>query len=470
MNIISGLKPENVFKYLAQICEIPHGSGNTKMISDYCVDFAKLYGLYCKQDAYNNIIIKKPASPGYENHPGVILQGHLDMVCEKADGCDIDFEKEGLRLRTDGRYIFADGTTLGGDDGIAVAMILSVLADKSISHPALTAVFTVDEETGMTGAASIDLTDINSSTLLNIDSEEEGILTVSCAGGAKCAISIPIKYEKCLNRAFEIKIYGLPGGHSGTEINKGRLNADKLTADLLAFVKQTQDFRLCGISGGLKDNAIPRECTAIIEADCDCNTLDLICKKFLQSYSDVKISICKTVCDKRFDALSTENILGFLTGVPNGVVKMSESLPDLVQTSLNLGILSCKGNTLYTVISVRSSVNREKAELVNALSEITKKFGGEISIAGEYPAWEFREKSRLRDCMKKVYKKMFGSYPKVEAIHAGLECGIFCGKINDLDAVSFGPDILDIHTPKERLDIKSTERMYNYLLEVLKEL
>ncbi len=473
--ILQNIKPENVFRYFREICAVPHGSGNTKKISDYCVSNAGRLGLWCRQDEFDNVIIKKPASAGYEQKDAVILQGHLDMVCEKEADCDIDFENEGLRLLTDGDYIFADGTTLGGDDGIAVAMILALLEDSTAVHPTLYAVFTSDEETGMTGAANIDLSDIRADMLINIDSEEEGVLTVSCAGGAKCHINLPLESQLCSGSVFEMKVHGLSGGHSGVEIDKGIPNADIVAVELLKFMQRRFDFSLCDIAGGLKDNAIPRECTVVIESNIDYSEVISVCADFISEFSPSMtqaplISVNKGVSEHSFNRESTDRIIEFLSTVPNGVVKMSDSIPGLVQTSLNLGILYCKSNELYSTIAVRSSDNIEKEALISELENISKNYGGKMSIDGRYPAWEYRENSRLRECMVSVFEQMFMKEPVVGAVHAGLECGLLSEKINNLDAVSFGPDILDIHTPKERLDIKSTERMYNYLKEVLKEL
>ena len=466
---------KQVFDHFINICSIPHGSGNTKQISDFCVNFAKLHGLEYSRDSYDNVIIKKPASCGYEDHPGVILQGHLDMVCEKTDKCDIDFDTEGLRLDCDDKYLFAQGTTLGADDGIAVAMILSVLSDKTAVHPPLTAVFTTDEEVGMTGAANIDFSGVNAKTLINIDSEEEGILTVSCAGGAKCEMSIDVKYTACKYNIFSISVSGLAGGHSGMEINSGRINADILTAGLLKFLNEKSVLRICSISGGLKDNAIPRQCLAVVDIDIDKEKLVELCKSYfsasdLKTEKNLKFEVEKANDKNCFDDESTSRVIGFLNSIPNGMIKMSDNIPDLVQTSLNLGKLWYEGNKLYTTLSIRSSVDREKQQLISEVGKTAEKFDADIKVFGQYPAWEYRKISRLSDVMQKVYKKMFSVKPQVKAIHAGLECGLFCGKIDDLDAVSFGPDILDIHTPDERLDLKSADRMYDYLINVLREL
>lgn len=472
---LQNIKPENVFRFFREICAIPHGSGNTKKISDYCAANAARLGLWFCQDEFKNVIIKKPASVGYEKHAPVILQGHLDMVCEKEADCAIDFENEGIRLLTDGDYIFADGTTLGGDDGIAVAMIMALLEDSTAVHPTVYAIFTSDEETGMTGAANIDLSDIQADILINIDSEEEGVLTVSCAGGAKCHLTIPFESELCHGNVFEIKVHGLSGGHSGVEIDKGIPNADIVAAGLLKALKQHCDFKLCNISGGLKDNAIPRECTVTVVTDMNHEEVISVCADYISELSlSLKqlplISVSKCIYESSFNSESTNRIIEFLSDLPNGIIKMSDSIPGLVQTSLNLGILYCKSNLLYCTISVRSSDNNEKEALINNLKDIAHNYGGEMSVDGQYPAWEYRENSRLRECMVSVFERMFMEKPIIGAIHAGLECGLLSGKIKNLDAVSFGPDILDIHTPNERLDIKSTERMYNYLTEVLKEL
>lgn len=475
MRTLEGLKPENVFRFFEDICAIPHGSGNTFAISQYCVDFAVSRGLDVIRDSLNNVIIKKPASSGYENHESVIIQGHLDMVCEKLPNIDIDFEKDGLTLNVKDGYVCAEGTTLGGDDGIAIAMALAVLDDDSLCHPPVVAVFTVDEETGMYGAQGIDLSGIDAKLLLNIDSEEESVLTVSCAGGLRVNANIPLTSIPSSDNCFKILLSGLTGGHSGVEIHCGRLNANKTMAQLLNEMSSEYEIFIHSLKGGTKDNAITRECEVIICCKADYQEISSFCNDFLKTLplendktAEFKIDNYKVdyVCDKD----STLRIIGFLNDVPNGVVKMSDEIEGLVQTSLNLGVLNVNTKILSANFSLRSSVNSEKYELAENLRAIAQKYCGGTLIDSEYPAWEYKKKSRLREAMIDVHKRVYGKEPIVMAIHAGLECGMFADKIEGLDAVSFGPDILDIHTPSERLDIDSVDRTYNYLIEVLKQL
>ena len=435
MRVLEGLQPAAALGFFETLCAIPHGSRDTKAISDYCVRFAQERGLSWQQDASNNVIIRKPASPGYEDHPTVILQGHLDMVCEKNADCDIDFSKDGLRLRHDDTYIFADGTTLGGDDGIAVAYALAVLDSSELKHPPLEAVFTVDEEIGMLGAAALDMSGLQGRVLLNIDSEDEGILTVSCAGGATSCLTVPVKRVPAQGKAWRVGVRGLTGGHSGVEINKGRANANKVLAAALQGLPVT----LCSIAGGSKDNAIPRASEAVVVSEAD-----------------------------DFAALFAANAAK--AALPNGVQAMSSDIPGLVQTSLNLGILTTDADAVRLTFSVRSSVNREKFGLIAQLKALAARFGGSYSESGEYPAWEYQKDSRLREVMVEVFEAQYGRKPVVEAIHAGLECGIFSDRLPGLDAVSFGPQMHDIHTSREKLDIASTARTWEYLVAVLERL
>lgn len=471
MRVLEGLKPERVFYYFEDICSIPHGSGNTKKISDYCVSFAKQNNLEYVQDKFNNVIIKKQASDGYENHPPVIIQGHLDMVCEKEEGIDFDFEKDGLDLATDGDIVFAKGTTLGGDDGIAVAMALAILEDKNAKHPPIEAVFTTDEETGMDGAVGLDTSVLSAKVLINIDSENEGILTVSCAGGARANIEIPLTKITPTGNCYKVVLDGLIGGHSGVEIDKGRLNSNILMGKFLSSLDF--DYYVCDIHGGLKDNAIPRYTECVIVTD---GEIQKYAKSFVQNNKvdtdpdlEITISSCE-LPETAFDLESSKIIAEYLSEVVNGIVSMSSDIEGLVQTSLNLGIMKCKCNSLYTSFALRSSVNEEKLNLIKELEITAKEFGAKFSTGSHYPAWEYKKDSRLRDTMVRVYKEMYGTSPVVEAIHAGLECGLFCDKIDGLDAVSFGPNMESIHTTEEKLYVKSVERTFDYLCQVLKNL
>lgn len=471
MTILNHLSPQRVFHYFEEICSIPHGSGDTARISQYCIDVAKRLGLEYYSDNLNNVIIRKPAFPGYEAHEPVILQGHLDMVCEKEADCNLDFSTDGLRLRTDGEWVFAEGTTLGGDDGIAIAMTLALLEEKFLPHPPIEAVFTVDEETGMYGAEGLDTSVLRGKTLLNIDSECEGILTVSCAGGARAEIQLPLTVEKTTVSCKKILFKGLIGGHSGVEINKGRLNADIVMGE---FLKQLPpSCRIVTMSGGTKDNAIPSRGECIITTPED---ITLIAEAFLKEHrpqEDPGLTMeMEDVPPQEFcfDEESTRRIADFLTTIPNGVQTMSKNIDGLVETSLNLGQLNICQNKLIATFSIRSSVNDDKKKLLEKLKNTAQAFGGTFTSQGHYPAWEYKEDSRLRKMMTEVYQSLYGTPPVVEAIHAGLECGFFCEKINGLDAVSFGPDMQDIHTPRERLSVPSVARTYDYLCAILKEL
>ncbi len=467
---LSHLKPTDVFKYFEDICSIPHGSGNMEQIRGYCVEFAKAHGFDYYTDELCNVIIRKPASKGYESHPIVILQGHLDMVCEKLPDCDFDFEKDSLRLAIDGDFIYAEGTTLGGDDGIAVAMILAVLDDNSIAHPAIEAVFTTDEEIGMFGAEGLDANEIKGKQLINIDSEQMGVITAGCAGGARVDISVPLTVTENRKLCFEITLGGLIGGHSGIDVNKGRLNANKLMGKLLADIEIP--FNIVSVAGGAKDNVITRECKCVIAADEIPNNLEEFVlnnknKSEPHLFIDIKSAEKSIIA---FDDKSTEKIIALINELPYGIVKMSEDIEGLVQTSLNLGVLRSEKSSVFTSFGLRSSVGTEKVDMIDGLREICNRFEGEFSEYGNYPAWEYHKESALRDTMVSVYDDMFGSKPEIEIIHAGLECGLFASKISNFDAVSIGPDLYDIHTARERLSISSTGLLYDYLLKVLERL
>ena len=475
---LSGLKPQNVFYFFEKLCAIPHGSGNTKAISDYLAEFAKEHNLRHIQDQLNNVIIFAPASPGYEDHEAVIIQGHMDMVCEKDADCLLDMEKDGLDVMHDGEYVFAKGTTLGGDDGIAVAYALAILADSTIAHPALEVVVTVDEETGMDGAAGIDLSCLKGRKLLNIDSEEEGILTVSCAGGAKSTVALPLARRAVYGPCIKLVVENLQGGHSGVEIHKRLANANKMMGVLLHRVRELMPLCLTKLEGGAKDNAIPRSCEATMVAmGMNLERINGICdalQQEIRSNFDEPEAIVRgedvdALGGNALSAEDTDRVIKLLNEAPNGVQSWSEDIPGLVQTSLNLGIMNLTDSFRMT-FAVRSSVNTEKEALLKALADLAGSYRGEYTQRGEYPAWEYKKDSQLRDTMVNTYEKLYGKKPQVVAIHAGLECGLLGEKLPGLDCVSFGPDMKDIHTSREKLNIASTERTWNYLLEVLKAL
>ena len=479
MAILTGLQPSGVFEMFEQLCGIPHGSRNTKAISDFCVRFAQEHGLDYRQDDSNNVILFAPATPGMEQAQPVMLQGHLDMVCEKEADCPLDLQKEGLNLRTDGEWIWAEGTTLGGDDGIAVAYALAILADPTIPHPPLEVVLTTDEEIGMLGAAAIDLSEVKARRVLNIDSEEEGVLLAGCAGGATVCCHIPLMWTLKKGLRATVQITGLRGGHSGMEIQKGRANANKLMGRFLNEMDAAFAYALCTVNGGNKDNAIARESTAdVVILPERLAELTAFAAQRQEAYraeygeADPDITIAVTPgTEDTFEIMMGDcrrSVMSVLQQLPNGVQQMSRDIEGLVQTSLNLGILKVDFRGIHLTSSVRSSVNAEKQQLIQQLAEICGKLGGSCEVMGEYPAWEYKADSPLREIMTEVYLEQYGRKPAVEVIHAGLECGLLSGKLDGLDCVSFGPDIVDIHTTREKLSIPSVQRTWKLLLEVLK--
>ena len=473
-----GLEPESVFRYFEEICAIPHGSRNTKAISDYLVSFAKVHGLRYRQDESNNVVIFAPGTCGLEDHESVILQGHMDMVCEKDAGCPLDMAVDGLDVAHDGCCIFAKGTTLGGDDGIAVAYALAILDDNTIAHPPLEVIITVDEEIGMLGAAAMDLADVKGRTMLNLDSEDEGIFTVSCAGGATCTVSLNAERKAVYGPCVRLSVEGLRGGHSGAEIHKNRANANKVMGDFLGRIQKLMPLCLTSFSGGSKDNAIPRACQATVVAmGIGLERINDIAAQLQQEVRETYDEPEALVQAFDVDALggnalttaATADVISLLCAAPNGVQAYCPDMPELVQTSLNLGIAKL-GDRFTATFSVRSSVNAEKEGLITKLKELADFYNGTYSQSGTYPAWEFKKDSRLRDVMVPIYTRMFGKKPKVLAIHAGLECGLLGDKLPGLDCVSIGPQMHDIHTSREKLEIASTKRTWDFLLEVLKAL
>ena len=477
MAILEHLEPRGVFRFFEELCAIPHGSSNTKAVSDWLMDFARERGLEAYQDGLNNVIIIKEATSGYESAEPVILQGHMDMVCEKAPGCAKDMEKEGLDLAVDGDAVYAEGTTLGGDDGIAVAMALAILDADDIPHPRLEAVFTVDEEIGMLGATALDVSMLRGRRMLNLDSEEEGVFTVGCAGGNLTQCTLPLTRAPYAGKALTVTVGGLRGGHSGAEIDKGLGNANMLMGRLLYAASRKAELRLVEVNGGLKDNAIPRETVAtLVTTDPEavlavCRELDAQLKnEYRTTDPDVFVTAAESTASLPMDDDTTRRVLCFLTCAPNGIQSMSADMPGLVQTSLNLGILTTADSEVNASFCVRSSVDSQKQMLVERLVCLTETMGGTVEVFGDYSGWEYRPDSPLRDLLVEVFTEQYGYAPKIEAIHAGVECGIFAGKLPGLDCVSLGPDLTEIHTPRERLHIQSTGRIWRLLLETLKSL
>lgn len=481
MAVLSGIEPAEVFRYFEEICRIPHGSGNTKQISDYCVKFAKEHGLNYIQDSSNNVIIFKDGTAGYEHSEPVMLQGHLDMVCEKTPDCMIDFEKDGLSLCVEDGVISAVGTTLGGDDGIAVAIALAILDADDIPHPPLEAVLTVDEEIGMLGATDLDCSPLKSRVMLNLDSEDEGVLLVSCAGGVSADCRMPVNRTEVKGREITLKLSGLTGGHSGVEIDKGRANANQLLGRVLNELGKSVSYELIFAAGGLKENAIPRESAArlVVSAD-DVEAVKTFAAEYNEIFkteyrgSDPGLSLTVSVGGEgsfgAVDSDSKKRMICALVNMPGGIARMSLDIQGLVQTSMNMGILDTTDDEMVMRFAVRSSVGTEKYELVSRLTNLIEFLGGTVELTGDYPAWEYKPDSKLRNLMIEVFEEQYGKKPTVEAIHAGVECGLFAGKLPGLDCVSIGPDMKDIHTPNEHMNIASVERTWKYVLEILKRL
>ena len=475
---LAGLQPESVFAYFEKLCSIPHGSRNTKMISDYLVSFAKEQNIRYVQDELNNLLIFQEGTCGYEDHAPVILQGHMDMVCEKDADCPINMDTDGLDISHDGTCVFANGTTLGGDNGIAVAYMLALLADKSIPHPPLEIIITVDEEIGMEGAAGVDLSALKGRTMINLDSEDEGIFTVSCAGGARGTIHLPLQRRVVYGPCVKLTVDGLRGGHSGVEIHKNLANANKVMGELLDRVQRIMPICITKLSGGAKDNAIPRSAQVTLvmlgmNPERINDVIDQLQQEVREKYDEPYAVIQGDNVDALGgNALTTEctaKVIGLLNAVPNGVQSWSEDIDGLVQTSLNLGVVKLEEELTLT-FAVRSSVNQEKRALLARLGELTKFYDGSYTEMGDYPAWEYKKDSHLRDTMVRLFEEMYGKKPEVVAIHAGLECGMLSEKLPGLDCVSIGPNMHDIHTSREKLEIESTRRTWEFLLEILKAL
>ncbi len=480
MSVLKGLEPASALKFFEEICNIPHISGHEQELSDYCVAFAKERNLYYEQDALGNVIIIKEATCGYEEKEPIMIQGHLDMVGDKLPECPIDMVKEPIQIMVDGDYITADGTTLGGDDGIAVAYGLALLDSKEISHPRLEVVLTVGEEVGLDGATAIDLSCCQAKRLLNIDSEDEGVFTAGCAGGMRVDCKIPMEEVEKSGVLCEISTTGFLGGHSGVEIHKGRANAMLTVGRFFLHLKKRMTFELVEMTGGVKDNVIPKNVTAkiLVEQDGVGEMQDAIARfndilKAEYGVSDPNVQLVLAVKENTsasvLTGLAKEKVITALNLMPNGVQAMSSDLPELVETSLNMGVLKLDEKELEVSFSVRSSLESAKELLGDKLKQLTEMLGGEVSFHGQYPGWPYARESKLRDLCVKVYEKQYGCTPKIDVIHAGLECGILASKIEGLDCISIGPDMADIHTPDERISISSIARVWEFIKGVLAE-
>ena len=478
--MLEHLQPASVFRYFEEICAIPHTSFHEKQLSDYCVNFAKDHGLYYEQDDLGNVLICAPATPGYEDVPPLILQGHLDMVGDKTPECDLDLETDGLRLVVNGDELTADGTTLGADNGIAVAYALAILAADDIAHPPLEVVLTVSEEVGLLGATAMDLSTCKARRMLNLDSEEEGIFTVGCAGGAHAWVTIPMAWKPGTGYRLDFSFRGIKGGHSGVDIDKGLANANLLAGRFLLGLESVCPFCIAAIHGGVKDNVIPKDAAfSLLVDEAHLPGVRSAYAEFLaqvrQEYAVTEPNLdllCQETGKTEVPVLTEESagkLVTVLTLAPNGIQAMSAALPGLVETSLNLGIMALSETELSLCWSFRSSVPSAKAYLQQKVTRLAESLGGSILFDGEYPAWPLALESPFREQCIAVYRRLYSKEPQVVTIHAGLECGIFSQKLPGLDCVSMGPDMRDVHSVEETLSISSVTRVWEYIKALLAE-
>ena len=478
-NVLKDLKPQLVFKYFEEISQIPRGSGNEKAISDYLKGFGENLGLETIQDDALNIVIRKPATKGYENCPGVILQGHMDMVCEKNKNTNHDFEKDPINLRIVDDMIYATDTTLGADNGIAVAMGMAVLASNDLEHPPIEVLITTDEEAGMSGAMALDGSLLKGQYIINLDSEEEGFLLVSCAGGVTATSSVKAEFTSVPDdkQALLIEVKGLLGGHSGMDIIKQRANSNILMGRLLNLLCVNYD--LAKIEGGSKNNAIPRECEVIILVDkndvakakeCVASIGETFKKEFSTSDPSLAVECSETNIDKMLTFNSSDKVMRLLNLIPNGIQTMSMDIEGLVESSTNLGVVRTTDSEITFECAVRSSVRTLKDTITNKMALLAETLDGKFDLNSDYPAWEYAKGSKLEEICVDTYEKLTGKKPTIMAIHAGLECGLLLDKMPHAQAISLGPNMYEVHTPNEHLNIPSTENTWNYLVAILKSM
>lgn len=480
MAVLSNLEPKKVMHYFQELSNIPRASKNEKQVSDWLLNWALSKNFQVVQDDFLNIIIKKPATPGYEHVPTLIIQGHMDMVCEKNQGTSHDFDAEGIKLRVGSDLIKGTGTTLGADNGIAVAFAMALL-DSDLPHPALEVLITADEEMGMTGALNLDGSLLSGKLMINLDTEEEGEIYVSCAGGARAEITSAVHWMVLPEPlpAYILKIRGLQGGHSGADIHEQRGNANKLLGRVLNELRKVMNFGIGHISGGAKDNAIPREAEVSLLIDetngeklhAVAERMEKIFKdEFRVSDSDVRIEFDRAAVNKIMDPASCKKIIDTVVLHPNGINSWSLDIPGLVESSVNLGVIIQNENSVTFRSAVRGSVESRKFEIINELGTLAEISGSGFIHNSHYPAWTYNPNSKLRDTFVDVYKKITGKEAGIKAIHAGLECGVLSEKIPGVDIISFGPNIRGAHTPEESVSITSIQNTWKYFIEGIKEL
>lgn len=477
------LEPKQVFTYFEEISQIPRGSGNEQAISDYLVKFAKDRGLGLVQDQTNSVLITKPATKGMEAAQGVIIQGHMDMVCVKSPESNHDFLKDPIELIVDGDLLKANKTTLGADNGIAVAMGLALLDADDIPHPHLEVIITTNEEVNMNGALHFDTSLLKGKYFINLDSEEEGEITIGCAGGLKAVLELPYQAEPLANNKLvkEVVVKGLKGGHSGMEINTNRGNSHKLMGRLLSHLRKQMDLDLIDLEGGIKDNVIPSQtrCLVAIDPEKQAQFME-ICKsqegewinELSASDPNVQLSIRDRVNKdvQKINDKAGKSLILLLNTLPNSVQTMSSKLAGMVESSLNLAVIQKNENTISLSFSTRSNVGSLKRQINSLLQDFAEMNGLTFTKTSEYPEWEMKTDSLLLERAVDVYQKLTGKKPKVKAIHAGLECGVFLAHKPDLEAISIGPDMWEVHSVNERLSISSSQRTWDYLKALLADL
>ena len=469
--VVNNRTPISLFRFFEEISAIPRGSFNEQAIADHLVAFANARGLECYRDEANNVLIKAPASLGMESRPPLLLQGHTDMVCEKDSESDHDFLTDPLKLYLDGKFLRARGTTLGADDGVAVAAMMALLDGAIGMHPAYECLFTTAEEVGLEGAYAFDYERITARRMINMDSEALGVVTAGCAGGVRSDLTLFFSPTDCDRSCVRVELRGLMGGHSGEDINKGRANANVLMGRILRTLSEEQAIRLVRINGGSKDNAIPRACEAILAvADVDlaidritelaaaeAETLSLEDRGFQVLCESSEPECCMMTGE------DTDRVIRLLNGVPNGVLQMSRSVEDLVEFSRNMGVVRCEEGCLTVTFSSRSAIEAQIDASVEELTRLAECTGCEIRHRGRYPGWEYAEVSALRNAYLQAFEEVTGKKATVNVIHAGLECGVICSRIREMDIISVGPTMQDIHSPSEALDLDSTETFWRVL-------
>lgn len=478
--VLDRFSPSDVFDYFEQICRIPRETGDMEAIVSYILDFANKNNLSYKQDKVGNIVIYKDATYGYEDRETVIIQGHLDMICEKNYDLEYkhDFKKDPLNLAVMDDYVFAKGTSLGADDGIAIAFMLALLADDSLDHPAIEAVFTIDAQQGMYGAKNFDISLLEGRRMINLDHSVEGEILTSSAGGRKIKCTFPVNVENYTGIKYNLVISGLFGGHSGIEIDKGRGNANLLMGRFVHYIAKRVPIRIGYLKGGLSDDVIPREAKAEIYIEEKyVEKVDELISEFVdiieKEYGDVEDNL--TMYGENLgmetsivlDIVSQKKVGFLINTIPDGIIKMSRNGDDLVQTSLNCGIMRLHRDHFDLIINIRSLAASEKEAVSDKLEYLTESVGGEFTVESDYPAWEYVEESDFREIAFDIYQRCFEKNPRITGFHSGLECGVFFEKIKGIDIISFGPEILNPNTTKERLHIPSAQRAYELLLEIL---